>query len=218
VAARAAAARLTPREFQSRLDVSRENMERLTIYAERLVHWNNRINLVGAATVADLWLRHMLDSAQLIAHLPPRSTDVIDLGTGAGFPGLVLAILSGVRVHLIESDTRKAAFLGEVARMTEAPATVHPVRIEDLTPFPVDVIAARALAPLPKLLAYSSPILEFSANRAPICMFLKGARWQEELTMAQKGWNMQVNSLASISDPTSRVLILGNVSRKESAP
>lgn len=218
VAARDAAATLTAKEFQNRLDVSRENMDRLTIYAERLVHWNNRINLVGAATTGDLWHRHMLDSAQLIDHLPPRASELMDLGTGAGFPGLVLAILSGLTTHLIESDARKAAFLGEVIRLTGASATVHTTRIEHLEPFPVDVITARALASLPKLLDHSSPILQFSANRAPICMFLKGAKWQEELTAARKEWNMQANSFASISEPTGRVLVIGHVSRKESAP
>ncbi len=193
-------------------------MERLTIYAERLIRWNTRINLVGAASMTDLWRRHMLDSAQLIDRLPPRAAELVDLGTGAGFPGLVLAILSGLRAHLVEADTRKAAFLSEVARLTEASATVHSIRIEYLEPFPVDVITARALAPLPRLLDYASPILEVSAGRAPICLFLKGAKWQEELTTAQKEWSMRADSFTSISDPTGRVLILGNVSRRESAP
>ncbi len=193
-------------------------MERLSIYAERLERWNTRINLVGAASMADMWRRHMLDSAQLIDHLPARSAELVDLGTGAGFPGLVLAILCGVRAHLIEADSRKAAFLREAARLTGASATVHPVRIEDLKPFPADVVTARALAKLPRLLRHAAPILEVSAARAPICLFLKGAKWQEELTAAQKQWNMHVDSMASVTDPTGRVLVLGHVSRKESAP
>ena len=193
-------------------------MERLAIYAERLIRWNTRINLVGAASMADLWRRHMLDSAQLIDRLPRRATEIVDLGAGAGFPGLVLSILTGLRAHLIESDTRKAAFLNEVARLTEATATIHSVRIEDLEPFPVDVISARALAPLPRLLELASPILEISAGSMPSCLFLKGAKWREELTAAQKQWSMRANSFASISDPTGRVLVLGNVSRRESAP
>lgn len=193
-------------------------MERLSIYAEQLERWNARINLVSTASMADLWRRHMLDSAQLIDRLPPQAIELVDLGTGAGFPGLVLAILSDLRAHLIEADTRKAAFLGEVARLTEASASVHLVRIEDLEPFPVDVITARALAPLPRLLEFASPILEISAGRAPICLFLKGAKWREELTTAQKEWSMRANSFASISDPTGRVMVLDKISRKESSP
>ncbi len=144
-------------------------MERLTIYAERLIRWNTRINLVGAASMADPWRRHMLDSAQLVDHLPARATELVDLGSGAGFPGLVLAIISGLRTHLIEADTRKAAFLREAVRLTGASATVHSIRIENLEPFPVDVITARALAPLPALLVYASPILVVSAEHSPIC-------------------------------------------------
>ena len=193
-------------------------MERLSIYAERLKRWNTQINLVSTASMNDLWRRHILDSAQLINHLPPQATALVDLGTGAGFPGLVLAILSDLRAHLIEVDTRKAAFLVEVARLTEASASVHSVRIEDLEPFPVDVITARALAPLSRLLDFAAPILDISATRTPICLFLKGAKWREELTTAQKEWSIRANSFASISDPTGRVMVLGNVSRKESAP
>ncbi len=193
-------------------------MERLSIYAERLARWNTRINLVSAASMADMWRRHMLDSAQLVERLPPKAAKIADLGSGAGFPGLVLAILSGVRAHLIESDTRKAAFLSEVVRLTGAAAIVHSARIEDLEPFSVDAITSRALAPLPRLLDIASPILEVSAGQTPICLFLKGAKWREELTIAQKEWNIRANSFASISDPAGRVMVLGNISRRESAP
>ncbi len=193
-------------------------MERLRIYVDCLARWGARINLVSAASMADPWRRHMLDSAQLVDHLPLRSTELVDLGSGAGFPGLVLAIVSGRRVHLIESDSRKSAFLGECARLTEAPATIHTCRIEAMTALPVDVITARALAPLPRLLGYASPFLEISADRSPICLFLKGASWQEELTAAQKEWNMATDSLASISEAAGRVLVLDRISRKESAP
>ena len=216
--ARDSPAKLSPEEFRERAGVSREIMERLKIHAECLARWNKRINLVGTATMADPWRRHMLDSAQLADLLPTRAAEIVDLGSGAGFPGLVLAIISGLRTHLIEADTRKAAFLREAARLTGASATVHSVRIEDLEPFTVDVVTARALAPLPRLLGHASPILEVSAEKAPICLFMKGAKWQEELTAAQKQWNMSVDALASVSDPAGRVLVLGDVSRKEGAP
>jgi 16S rRNA (guanine527-N7)-methyltransferase len=209
---------LAPEAFRDRLDVSRENMERLAIYADRLRHWNNRINLVGRSSIEDIWRRHMLDSAQLLEHMPPNCADISDLGAGAGFPGLVLAILSGAQTHLIESDARKSAFLMEIVRLTDAPAIVHTARIEEIAPFPVDVITARALAPLAKLLRISSPIREKSFKNNPICLFLKGARWREELTEAEKEWSMRVNSCVSISDPTGRVLVLENISRKDIAP
>ena len=193
-------------------------MERLTIYADCLARWGERINLVSAASMADVWRRHMLDSAQLVDHVPASSAELIDFGSGAGFPGLVLAILTGHRTHLVESDTRKAAFLREAARLTDAAAVVHPVRIEDLEPFPVNVLTARALAPLNKLLGHAWPFLEISAGNAPICLFLKGARWREELTEARKEWNMRADSSASVSDPSGRVLVIGRVSRGECAP
>ncbi len=218
MADRESPAPLSPEEFRDRIDVSRENMERLTVYADCLARWGGRINLVSAASMADVWRRHMLDSAQLVGHLPPTPAELLDLGSGAGFPGLVLAILSGHRTHLVESDTRKAAFLREAARLTDAPAVVHSVRIEDMEPFPVNILAARALAPLAKLLGYAWPFVEISAGNAPICLFLKGASWREELTAARKEWNMHADSLASVSDSSGRVLVIGDISRKEDAP
>lgn len=218
MAARDSPAKLSPEAFRDRLDVSRENMDRLTLYAACLERWRRRINLVGAASMADLWRRHMLDSAQLLHHLPASSGALIDLGSGAGFPGLVLAILTGRPVHLVEADSRKAAFLRECARLTGAPATVHACRIEQMTPIPAAVITARALAPLPRLLGLAWPFLAVSAAFAPICLFPKGAKWQQELTAAQNKWKMSVESLASMTESTGRILRLGDISRNDSAP
>jgi len=132
--------------------VSRETRERLNTYAELLRKWQRSINLVGPKTLDDLWNRHFVDSAQLLPLIPPTARVLVDFGSGAGFPGLVLAILGMAEVHLIESDQRKATFLREVARATGTPVTVHAKRIEQVTPFPADIVSARALAPLGDLL------------------------------------------------------------------
>ena len=131
-----------PEAFAAACDVSRETLARLELYAELLGRWNRAINLVGKRTLDDLWRRHFLDSAQLLPLLPPldgRPRVLADLGSGAGFPGRVLAILGAVLVHLVESDLKKATFLREVARATGAPASVHAARIESLDGLTADV-------------------------------------------------------------------------------
>ena len=137
-----------------------------TLYLELLGRWQRAINLVGPATLADPWRRHVLDFGQLLAHLPAPAGPLVDLGSGAGFPGLVLALLGVPEVALIESDRRKAAFLREVARATGAEVAVHAERIEVCTPWPAAVVTARALAPLPRLLPLAEPFL---AADAPVC-------------------------------------------------
>ncbi len=173
--------------------VSRETLARLARYLELLGRWQRRINLVGPATLADPWRRHMLDSAQL-APLIPAGARLADLGSGAGFPGLVLAIMRGGPVDLIESDARKAAFLAEAARATEAAARVHNARAESLA-LKADVVTARACAPLDRLLGLAQPLL------APggVCLFLKGARAGEELETARARWRMTVRRHPSLS-------------------
>ena len=131
-----AARPLSREEFGDRLGVSRETLERLSIHLELLRRWQPAINLVGAATLADPWRRHFLDSAQLAAHVPSAARSCIDVGSGAGFPGMVLALLGVSGVHLIESDRRKAQFLREVARATGAAVAVHAERIERLRAWP----------------------------------------------------------------------------------
>jgi 16S rRNA (guanine527-N7)-methyltransferase len=140
--------RMTPAEFAAETGVSRETLARLEAYAALLLAWNRRVNLVGRGTEEDLWRRHMLDSAQLHPLIPAGARTLVDLGSGAGFPGLVLAILGGPHVHLVESDQRKAVFLREAARVTGAAAMVHAIRIEAAPPLAADIVTARALAPL----------------------------------------------------------------------
>ena len=177
-------------------------MARLALYAGLLERWQKAVNLVAPSTIPDLWGRHMLDSAQLWPLLPPATKRLIDLGSGAGFPGLVLAILGVPEVHLIESDQKKAAFLREVARETAAPATVHCRRIETVEPFPVEIVTARALAPLPRLLELAAPFLEAGA----IGLFLKGESAAEELTEARRQWTMTVTAEPSRTNPQGAIL------------
>lgn len=201
---------MTEEEFLAAFPVSRETADKLRLYADLLKKWQTKINLVGPATIPDLWRRHFLDSAQLFPHLP--AGPVLDLGSGAGFPGLVLAILrgeSGDPVYLAESDGRKGAFLREAARLTSAPATVLTSRIEALKPFEIKAITARALAPVATLLTLAESFLTHS----PKCLFLKGEKLEDELTEASKDWNMTIERFASASDPNGFILSLKEVRR-----
>lgn len=194
---------LTAEACADMLGVSRETRERLRAYVDLLTRWNERINLVSAASLADAWRRHILDSAQLVRHTPRGTRALIDLGSGAGLPGLILGILGIPEVHLIEVDQRKAAFLREAARVTSTPVTVHAARIESVAPFPADVLTARALAPLPQLLERSAPFV----SEDTVCLFLKGRDLHDELTEARKTWIMRrTQTLASLADPTGYIL------------
>ena len=184
------------------LAVSRETMARLELYAGLLEKWQKAVNLVAPSTLPELWQRHMLDSAQLWPLLPPGTRRLVDLGSGAGFPGLVLAILGVAEVHLVESDQKKAAFLREVARVTGAPATIHNQRIEAVGPLAVEVVTARALAPLPRLLTLAAPFLAAGA----IGLFLKGESAAEELTEARRQWTMTVTAEPSRTSPQGVIL------------
>ncbi len=189
--------------------VSRETRERLDLYADLLRKWQRSINLVGPRTIDDLWNRHFTDSAQLLPLIPPASRVLVDFGSGAGFPGLVLAILGVAEVHLIESDQRKATFLREVARATGTPVTVHAKRIEQVAPFPADVVSARALAPLGDLLGFAAPFLHPDS----LCLFPKGQMAEDELTAASRTWNINVDRIQSVTDPSATILRISQVSR-----
>ena len=201
---------LGPQGFAEIIPVSRETLARLEAYAELLTRWSARINLIGRDTIADLWRRHILDSAQLRAFVPDRARNMIDLGSGAGLPGLVLAILGAPGVELVEADSRKCAFLREAARITEAPVTLRPCRIETVSPHPVDVVTARACARLDRLLGLAEPFLAPDSE----CLFLKGERVGEELTLARKRWTMTPSLHQSRSDPRGVVLRLQQVARE----
>lgn len=206
---------LTSAAFAERVGLAPDALARLEAYAALLAQWQGAVNLVGRDTLDDLWRRHMLDSAQLARHLPEGAEILTDLGSGAGFPGLVLAIVTGLRVHLVETTGRKAAFLREAVRVTGARAEVHQARIEKLAPWPTDVVTARALAPLTLLLDYAAPLLADSAGRDPVCLFLKGAAGARELTEARETWTMSAETFPSLSDETGMVLRLSGLARHE---
>jgi 16S rRNA (guanine527-N7)-methyltransferase len=198
---------LGPQEFAELAPVSRETLARLEAYAELLTRWSSRINLVGRDTLPDLWRRHILDSAQLARFVPGPAQSLIDLGSGAGLPGLVLAILGVPGVELVEADSRKSAFLREAARITAAAVTIRPCRIQAVLPHPVDVVTARACAPLDRLLDLAGPFL----TPDTLCLFPKGERFNEELTLARKAWTMNVSVEQSLSDRRGVILRLQQV-------
>jgi 16S rRNA (guanine527-N7)-methyltransferase len=200
--------------FAVQAGVSRETIHRLAAYLELLRRWQARINLVSAASLSDPWRRHFLDSAQLFPLVAPLDARLYDIGSGGGFPGLVLAIMGLRDVHLVESDRRKAEFLREAARITAAPVQIHVVRAEKLSPGDADFVTARGCATLPKLLELAEPFLKPSG----ICLFLKGRGVGVELTAAKKAWNMKISRLPSKSDPEGTILRLEELHRVGSKP
>ncbi len=200
---------MTEEEFARVTNVSRETLEKLKIYAAMLQKWQKAINLVSKTTLPDLWNRHMLDSFQVLKPIKTKSGIWIDLGSGAGFPALVVAMASDFDVHVIESDQRKCLFMREVSRETSTPITVHNSRIEAVEPIKADVISARALASLKKLLDYAEP---FSTEKTEF-LFLKGQDVDAELTQAAKCWNMVPTKYKSISSNEGCILKIKDVRR-----
>jgi 16S rRNA (guanine527-N7)-methyltransferase len=199
-------------EFARRFSVSRETLDRLITYEALLKRWQKTINLVAPSTLDDIWWRHFADSAQLLAFAPAGAKRWLDLGSGAGFPGLVIAILLAergeARVTLIESDTRKAAFLAEVARQTGVSVDICRERIEKAATqaklAAIDVITARALAPLPRLLDLAAPY--FSDDT--VGLFLKGREAQSEVEAAQRHWEFAVALHPSLTDKDGRIIVI----------
>ncbi len=197
--------------FAALVPVSRETLAKLDAYLALLSQWQKAINLVGKSTLEDPWRRHIVDSAQLARHLPAGPLRIADLGSGAGLPGLVLAMMEVAEVHLVEADRRKAQFLREAARRLDlGNVRVHAVRIEALD-LAVDVVTARALAPLVELLPLALPLL---APRGRL-LLLKGRNADAELTAAADSWTMRVAVEPSLADPLGRVLILDEVRARE---
>jgi 16S rRNA (guanine527-N7)-methyltransferase len=197
--------------FAAATGVSRETLARLDAYAALLRQWASRINLVAASTLPDLWRRHFLDSAHLWPLVPAGAHSLIDLGSGAGFPGLVLAIMGMPMVELVEADTRKCAFLREAARLTATPATIRNTRIDSVAPHAVDVVTARGCAALDQLLPWAERFL----GPQTLCLFPKGEQAAQELATAQRSWDMNVTTLPSSTDPRGVVLCLRGVTRCE---
>ncbi|SCA56359.1 Ribosomal RNA small subunit methyltransferase G [Candidatus Terasakiella magnetica] len=193
------------------LNVSRETLDKLQAYADLLVKWQAKINLVSNSTLDDLWNRHLLDSAQIYPYLPKDCKTLVDIGCGAGFPGMVLAIMGVPDVHMVDSDARKMAFVREVSRITETPVTIHNCRIDDVKEKHfADVVTSRALATLEKLLGFSSALKKEDAR----CIFLKGKKADEEIIEAQNSWDFECESKRSLSDPQGQILIIEGMTRK----
>lgn len=199
-----------PDEFQRDTGVSRETRDRIAAYADLLLRWNRRINLIGRGSEAEIWRRHILDSAQLLPLIPEAARRIADAGSGAGLPGLILSILnSAASFALIEPNQHKAAFLRETIRATQSTATVHNSRVEEVDLAAQDVVVARALAPLDRLLEMVQKLVSIHT----VCIFPKGATAERELTEARKRWKMQVRQVPSRTDPAGRILVLTEVAR-----
>jgi 16S rRNA (guanine527-N7)-methyltransferase len=203
-----------PADFAEAFKVSRETIHRLEIYAGLLARWQKAQNLVAPSTLSELWHRHFADSAQ-ICGLAPEARTWLDLGSGAGFPGLVIAILQAnhrdFRMHLAESSSKKCAFLAEVARATHAPVEIHAMRIEALavqaTSLAPDIVTARALAPMPKLLDLAAPFFRPTTRG----LFLKGREAASEIESARQHWRFRSELHPSLTASDSVVVEIADL-------
>ena len=194
-----------PEDFAAQTGVSRETLARLKAYADVLADWNARHNLVAKSTLPDLWHRHFWDSAQLLPLIPEPARTLADLGSGAGFPGLVLAAMRpNLAVTLHEATTKKCLFLKAAADRMGLKVEVSNARLENLPARPFDVVTARALSPLPQLLAYAQKF----AGPNGVCLFLKGQNVGAELTEASKYWSMKASQVPSQTDPSGAIVIV----------
>ncbi len=195
------------------LNVSRETSDRLEIYGQLLTKWQKAKNLVSNSTLDDIWRRHFLDSAQLVPLLRgvfgEKPISMLDIGSGAGFPGLVLASMNIGTAHMVESVGRKCVFMRQVVRETGADAIVHNVRVEEIETFDVDIITSRACARVAQLLTWSEPFLA----QSPEIWLLKGEGAEEELTEAQAYWKMNIDRYPSQSDPSGVILRLRGIEK-----
>ena len=194
-----------PEDFAIQTNVSQKTLAQLKVYADVLLDWAERHNLVARSTLPDLWQRHMWDSAQLAALIPQNARTLADLGSGAGFPGLVLAAMRpDLAVTLHEATAKKCAFLQAAADRMALPVTIENGRIEDLPPKAYDVVTARALAPLPLLLGYAHRL----TGPNSVCLLLKGQNLGPELTEAHKSWKMEASQVPSQTDPSGVILVV----------
>jgi 16S rRNA (guanine527-N7)-methyltransferase len=200
------------RAFLDGVGVPYETIHRLTRYEEMLICYNEKTNLVASSTLSQIWTRHFLDSAQLLPFIPDTAESLADMGSGAGFPGLVLALVAqdkgrSLRVHAIESIGKKADFLKAIVDELKLDVVVHRERIEDIKDLKADVVTARALKPLPEALKYAKPLMKNNS----VCILLKGKRSTEELTQAKKYWTFDVEIHPSRSDDSGKILVLKNL-------
>jgi 16S rRNA (guanine527-N7)-methyltransferase len=201
----------TVRQLAEQLAVSRESWLRVEKFVALLLTWQERINLISPASIPFMWERHVIDSLQLLPLLPTQAKSFVDLGSGSGFPALPLAIASGLEVHVCESNNKKAAFLREALRVTGCKGSVHSERLNgEVAPgaFPkIELVTARALAPLVELLSLAKPFLDNGAQ----ALFHKGQDIDQELTQAQKYWRIQHTKHASLTDSQAIILAVQEI-------
>jgi len=192
-------------------DVPRGTLAKLKRYAQLLAEWNAKFNLVAESTLPDVWTRHFLDSAQLMKYIPDTAKSIADIGSGAGFPGLVLSIMGAPNVRLIESTGKKVNFLHAVIDELKLDAKVHKCRVESMENFKVDVVTARALAPLKDALKLAKPLMK----KDSLCLMLKGEKAPAELTESAKYWTFDCETIPSLSNRSGIVLIIRNLSAND---
>ena len=186
------------------LDVPRETQEKLDRYVQLLIKWQARINLISSKTLPDIWHRHILDSAQLVSYLPKTPSVILDMGSGAGLPGVILAILTRHQLHLVESDSRKIAFMRTALRETGTSAILHEQRMEALPALRPDIITARALAPLSQLMTLASG----QHHEKIEYLFLKGREAKQELTGLPAYPKLEAECLPSVTDSQASIIRL----------
>ncbi len=206
----------TYENFSSHVFVSRETYEKLCVFEKILTKWQNSMNLISKSTINSIWVRHFLDSAQLYRFVRNVEGNIIDFGSGAGFPGMVLAIMGKKNIHLVESDYKKCIFLKEIAMLTEIDITIHNCRIEDLSFINVDLITSRALASLSKLVDY----VEIFTNKSlgekqelPNLLFLKGKSYYSEVIELSKNKKISFEEYPSMTDRDGKILYIYKVDK-----
>jgi 16S rRNA (guanine527-N7)-methyltransferase len=194
-------------EFLATISVSRETEEWLARYETLILKANQSLSLIADSTLEQIWTRHFLDSAQLLSLIPDPKKILVDIGTGAGFPGLVLAIMGLPNVHLIEHNMQKVAFLRTVVADLDLPVTIHAMKSQSVRPFAAGAVTARALKPLATLIGLARPFI----GSETVAIFPKGRRAAEELAEAQPKWRMQVERFPSLTDPESTIYRLSHI-------
>ncbi len=206
----------TYEKFSSHVFVSRETYDRLCLFQKILIKWQKSINLISKNTIENTWERHFLDSAQLYKFVRDIEGNIIDFGSGAGFPGMVLAIMGKKNIHLVESDYKKCVFLKEIAMLTETDITIHNCRIEELNFINVDLVTCRALASLKNLIHYVEVFINKSLGerqKYPKLLFLKGKSYFSEIIELSKIKKISFEEYPSITDKDGRILYISKVDK-----
>lgn len=200
---------LLQRSLGDNVHLTPETFDRLQSFAGLVEKWNPTVNIVAKSTLGELWSRHIIDSAQVFRYCPPAARLWLDIGSGGGFPGIVIAVLAhslmpDLQVRLVESDQRKAVFLREVNRQLGLTAEVSACRIETLSPQSADVVSARALASLSGLCGFAARHLKPNG----VAVFLKGQQHEDEIALARKDWQFELEMAQSQTHSGSAVLVL----------